>query len=266
MLFVSLFASACSGERTRNDAEPFREETVKQLLGLANYLYANGDRATSVAVYRRIVDDDRATGAVLMDVSKKLEAANALDSAAAGYERVTQLDESNVDAFQSLGRVLLRSGRLEDTVVAFQRWIYLDSKNPEAYLRLAAAFDFAGRHGEAEAVYQSGLNELDEENSDISMNYALSLALSGRFDLAVTRAVRTLRDGDIDRRHLQNAVLILALAGETLEARNQGRPLGTFEIDLILRQANRLNDLESSADRARSLGGFPAIPRRASTG
>ena len=33
-----------------NDAEPYEKETIAQLLGLANYLESNGDRATAAAV------------------------------------------------------------------------------------------------------------------------------------------------------------------------------------------------------------------------
>ena len=209
--------------------------------------------------YRRIVDDDRATATMLMDIAGRLEAANALDSAAAAYGRVQQLDPKNAKASENLGRVLLRLGRLDKSIEALEQWVYLEGKqNPSPISILQAALDFAGRHRDAQNVYEQGLAAFEETDPTLSINYALSLALAGDFPLAVKRANQTLTaiDGKIDRRHLRNAVLIHALAGQSEHAKRLGKPLGNFETDLILRQADQLNELENSAARARSLGGY----------
>ena len=258
LVMIAFLVASCAGERTRNDAEPYEKETIAQLLGLANYLESNGDRATAAAVYRRIVDDDRATATMLMDIAGRLEAANALDSAAAAYGRVQQLDPKNAKASENLGRVLLRLGRLDKSIEALEQWVYLEGNKSESYLNLAAALDFAGRHRDAQNVYEQGLAAFEETDPTLSINYALSLALAGDFPLAVKRANQTLTaiDGKIDRRHLRNAVLIHALAGQSEHAKRLGKPLGNFETDLILRQADQLNELENSAARARSLGGY----------
>ena len=246
--------SSCD-KQTQYGDEPFAGETIDQLFGLGSYLDENGDIATATAVYERIAKDDRATVDILEHVAKRLEAADALAPAAQAYERIVQIEPDNSEAFASLGRLQIRLGRLEEGIEAFEQWVTLDDEATDAYMKLAASLDFAGRHKEAEKIYLAGLEEIGEENPDLSLNYALSLALAGRFSQAIDRANRTLENTEVDRRHLRNTVLILALAGKPDIAKKRGVPLGPFETDLILNQANRLNELETSAARARSLGG-----------
>jgi Flp pilus assembly protein TadD len=100
------------------------------------------------------------------------------------YRAALARDPRDPAGLRGLGRAYLRSGRpelaLEPLSVAYNE----TPQDPKVLQLIGVADDFVGRHAAAQANYARGL-ELAPGDRGLSVNLALSLALSGRYDDAV---------------------------------------------------------------------------------
>ena len=183
----------------------------------------------------------------LMRLGAAARAAGDLPNALSLYRRAASLESNPPAPFIAIGNTLIEMGQGDEAIIAFNSALSREARNPEAlrgvaraYLKtarpelagqpLALAFegtpndpkllmligvadDFVDQHGEAQARYRRGL-EIAPGDPALTLNLALSLALTGDYDQAITR-LRPLAAGPSGTpQDRQTLALIYGLKGD----------------------------------------------------
>jgi len=223
---------------------------------------AGGDFATAVTTYRRAAAIDTTAVAPLVATGNALLALGEFNEAILAYNSALARHDHDREALRGLARAYLMSDRPaqagEPLAIAYQ-----DDPNDAKLLQLiGVADDFVGRHDEAQTRYRRGL-ELAPGDPALSLNLALSLALSGSYPeaIGVLRPIATAPAATLRER--QTLALIYGLQGNRREAEHLAR----IDLDPVSAQRNlsyyeTLRQLSPEArQRAiQSLGGKPARP------
>jgi Flp pilus assembly protein TadD len=155
------------------------------------------------------------------------------NEAIVSYNSALARDQHDREALRGLARAFLMSDKPalagEPLAVAYQ-----DNPDDAKLLQLiGVADDFVGRHDEAQARYRRGL-ELTPGDPALSLNLALSLALSGNYPEAVLilRPIATAATASLRER--QTLALIYGLQGNRREAEHLAR----MDLDAVSVQRN----------------------------
>lgn len=257
LLAVSVGLGACGSEPSATQrAEPVAgSDDIEAALRLADNLRDRGELTTAIAIYQQAANrtDD---AEVLVKLGYALSANGAKEQAAGVFRRAVSKAPEHPEALLGLGIAYLELGEIEMSIQFLNQLVEQgNSDNLNRFSALGAAFDIAGRHDEALATYQEGL-EIEPENLDLKSNLALSHAVNNRFDEAISTMQEVTSSLDAERSHQRNMVLILALAGKNREAVSLGyRRLGENETRDVLTLASTARGLTSPADRARAMIG-----------
>ena len=194
---------------------------------------AGGDFATAVTTYRRAAAVDTTATAPLVASGNALLAMGEFNEAIVSYNSALARDQHDREALRGLARAFLMSDKPalagEPLAVAYQ-----DNPDDAKLLQLiGVADDFVGRHDEAQARYRRGL-ELTPGDPALSLNLALSLALSGNYPEAVLilRPIATAATASLRER--QTLALIYGLQGNRREAEHLAR----MDLDAVSVQRN----------------------------
>src|SRR5947207_4830423 len=223
---------------------------------------AGGDFSTAVTTYRRAAAIDTTAVAPLVATGNALIAMGEFNEAILAYNSALARHDHDREALRGLARAYLMSDRPaqagEPLAIAYQ-----DDPNDGKLLQLiGVADDFVGRHDEAQTRYRRGL-ELTPGDPALSLNLALSLALSGSYPeaIGVLRPIATAPAATLRER--QTLALIYGPQGNRREAEHMAR----IDLDPVSAQRNlsyyeTLRQLSPEArQRAiQSLGGKPARP------
>jgi Flp pilus assembly protein TadD len=183
---------------------------------------AGGDFATAVTVYRKASALDTSAVPPLVGTGNALLAEGEFNEAILSYNSALARDPHDREALRGLARAYLMSAQParagEPLAVAYQ-----DNPDDAKLMQLiGVADDFVGRHDEAQARYRHGL-ELAAGDPALSLNLALSLALSGNYPeaVAVLRPIATATTST--QRERQTLALIYGLQGNRREAEHMAR-------------------------------------------
>jgi len=194
---------------------------------------AGGDFATAATTYRRAAAVDTTATAPLVASGNALLAMGEFNEAIVSYNSALARDQHDREALRGLARAFLMSDKPalagEPLAVAYQ-----DNPDDAKLLQLiGVADDFVGRHDEAQARYRRGL-ELTPGDPALSLNLALSLALSGNYPEAVLilRPIATAATASLRER--QTLALIYGLQGNRREAEHLAR----MDLDAVSVQRN----------------------------
>src|SRR5438552_18514179 len=109
-----------------------------------------------------------------------------IDEAIIAFNSALHRAERDPEALRGLARALLVTGKPElagqPLALAFEN----TPDDPKLLQLIGVADDFLDQHGEAQARYRRGL-ELAPGDPSLTVNLALSLALSGNYDEGITR-------------------------------------------------------------------------------
>lgn len=183
---------------------------------------AGGDLASAVGVFRRAAQLDTDAAAPLVGAGNALLEMGETNEAIVSFNEALKRQPHDPETLRSLAKAYLKTGRpglagapLE---VAFQ-----DTPNDPKLLQLIGVTDdFLGQHREAQKRYRRGL-ELKPNDPALTLNLALSLALSEDFDqaIALLRPIATAPTaGPRDR---QTLALIYGLRGDRAQAAHLAR-------------------------------------------
>lgn len=262
MLVVAVSAGglvACAGpdpaltQRGEPVAAPNDIETT---LRIADNLRDQGELTMAIAMYQQAAKRTDNPD-VLVKLGRALSANGAKEQATGVFRRAVSRAPEHPDALLGLGIAYLELGEVEKSIKYLDQLVKQgNSGNLNRYSALGAALDVAGRHDQALATYQAGL-EIEPNNLDLKSNLALSHALNDRFGEAITVMQEVTNSLASQRSHQRNMVLILALAGKNNDAVALGyRRLGAEETRDVLAQASTARSLASAADRARAMIGL----------
>lgn len=187
---------------------------------------ASGDFANAVNLYRHAAAMEPskpepldALGGTLIDMGK-------VDEAIVNFNAALKLNPHDGEGLRGLARAYLRTGR-PDLAGAPLALAFQDSPNDAKLLMLiGVADDFIGQHASAQQRYRQGL-KLAPADRSISLDLALSLALSEHFDEAIA-ILRPIAQGPgATAQERQTLALIYGLKGD----QNAARQVALVDLD-----------------------------------
>jgi len=203
----------------RDGGEPLNYPTLMRIGAAA---HAAGDLASAVSVYRKAAAVDPHNAAPFVAIGNTLIEQSNVNEAIIAYNSALERDAHDPEALRGLARAYLMTGRPElagqPLSVAYQ-----DTPNDPKLLQLiGVADDFVGQHEEAQARYRRGL-ELMPLDPALSVNLALSLALTGNYPEAIA-ILQPIASGPASTpRDRQTLALIYGLAGNRVAAEQMAK-------------------------------------------
>jgi Flp pilus assembly protein TadD len=118
----------------------------------------DGDLASAVELYRRVLLAEGPDPDVLFNLGNALMALGQLDAAAERFRQAAEADPSLADAWHNLGNVLLETGRCADAIVAYSKAIAAGPGHADAHYGLAGALEECARFDKARVHWKAYLN------------------------------------------------------------------------------------------------------------
>lgn len=192
------------------------------LMRIGAAAHAGGDLATALGVYRRAAAVDPRATAPLVAAGNTLLEMGEVAEAIVAYNAALERNDHDPEALRGLARAYLTSGKPElagqPLAVA-----YRDTPDDPKLLQLiGVADDFVGQHAEAQARYRRGLELLPRDRA-LSLDLALSLALTGNYGEAVGILRPLATAVTSSPRERQTLALIYGLAGDRGAAEQMAR-------------------------------------------
>jgi Flp pilus assembly protein TadD len=192
------------------------------LMRIGDAAHAGGDLATALTIYRRASALDNGAVAPLVGAGDVLVEMGHFNEAILSFNAALGRSGRDPAALRGLARAYMISGQpaLAGQPLAIA---YEDSPNDPKLLELiGVADDFVDRHEEAQARYRQGL-ELSPGDPALSLDLALSLALSGNCPVAIAilRPIATAPNSTLRER--QTLALIYGLQGDQKAAAQMAR-------------------------------------------
>lgn len=189
---------------------------------IADAAFAGGDFATAVTIYRRASSMDTSAVAPLVGAGNSLLEMGKFNEAIVSFNSGLARDAHDRDALRGLARAYLMSGKPalagQPLAVAYQD----TPDDPKLLQLIGVADDFVGRHEEAQTRYRRGL-EVSPQDPALSLNLALSLALSGDYLDAVNVLRPIAMAPKSSLRERQTLALIYGLQGDRRSAEQMAR-------------------------------------------
>jgi Flp pilus assembly protein TadD len=233
------------------------------VMRLAAASRADGDFSNAVNLYRHAATMEPSRtepldglGDTLIDMSK-------VDEAIVNYNAALKINPHDGEALRGLARGYLRTGR-PDLAGDPLALAFLDSPNdPKLLMLIGVADDFIGQHSSAQQRYRQGLKIAPADRS-ISLDLALSLALSENFDQAIAMLRPIAQGPGATAQERQTLALIYGLKGDQKAAREVAlADLDPASVDHNLAFYESLRRLSPDA-RSRAVLSASAGPRPAS--
>ncbi len=203
----------------RDGGQPVTYDT---LMRLAADAHAAGDLAAAVGFYRRAAGLDQGAVAPFVGAGNTLLEMGNVNEAIVAYNAALARNAYDPEALRGLARANLLTGKPElagrPLAIAYRE----TPNDPKLLQLIGVADDFADEHAEAQARYRRGL-ELLPHDPGLSLDLALSLALTGNYQeaIAMLRPIALARGASVRER--QTLALIYGLAGNRVEAARIGR-------------------------------------------
>lgn len=231
LLLGALALSGCSTVTVNSDTldaggptgtAPGRPLDYGMLMRIAAAARAGGDLANALGLYRRAAALDPRQPAPLVAAGDTLVKMGRPNEAIVAYNAALTRAPGDPAALRGLARAYLTTGKpelaLRPLAVAYQQ----TPNDPKLLELLGVADDFAERHAAAQARYRRGL-ELLPNDPGLSIDLALSLALTGDYDTA-TAVLRPLAMAvNASPRERQTLALVYGLAGNRASAERLAR-------------------------------------------
>ncbi|MEE9318698.1 MAG: tetratricopeptide repeat protein [Rhodospirillales bacterium] len=180
---VFLAAALLSGCATQGGAPP--GDISEPLFKTASVSEAGGDYVTAADHYKKIHDRRPQDRAALLGLARNLRYSGNARIALKILKAASKDFQDDGLFLTELGKVHIATSNAEAAVKTLKAAIAKDSRNWEAYATLGVGNDLLQAYPEAWEAYQKAL-EISPNNPAVLNNMALSAALGGRIELAIS--------------------------------------------------------------------------------
>jgi Flp pilus assembly protein TadD len=197
---------------------PMNYETLMRIGAAAR---AGGDLANALSLYRRAASIEPHATAPFIAVGNTLLEMGQTDEAIIAFNSALSRVERDPEALRGVARAYLRTARPELAGQPLALAYEATPSDPKLLMLIGVADDFVDQHGEAQARYRRGL-ELAPGDPGLTLNLALSLALTGEYDQAIARLQPLASGPTATPRERQTLALIYGLKGDRQAATKLG--------------------------------------------
>lgn len=183
---------------------------------------AGGDLATAVGLYRKAASVEPRMAAPFVALGNTLLEMGQVDEAIVAYNSALDRSSGDPEALRGLARAYLRTGKPELAGQPLSLAYKQTPDDPKLLQLIGVAADFSGQHEEAQARYRRGL-ELLPGDPGLSLNLALSLALTGNYAEAISVLSPIAVSPTASARERQTLALIYGLQGDQRAAERFAR-------------------------------------------
>jgi Flp pilus assembly protein TadD len=230
------------------------------VMRIATASRAAGDFGNAVNLYRHAATMQPNKSEPLVALGGTLLEMGNVDEAIVNYNAALKITPRDGEALRGLARAYLRTARpdLAATPLAIA---YQDTpSDPKLLLMIGVGDDFIGQHADAQNRYRQGLQVAPADRS-LSLDLALSLALSEKFDEAIAILQPVVHAPGATAHERQTLALIYGLKGDQRAARELARvDLDPASVDHNLAFYESLRRLPPDA-RSRAILSASATPR-----
>jgi Flp pilus assembly protein TadD len=219
-----------------------------------------GDYGNAVNLYRHAATLETHNAEPLIALGDTLLDMGKVDEAIVNYNAALKITERAPNALHGLAKAYLKTGR-PDLAGQPLALAYQDApSDPKLLLLIGVADDFIGQHDHAQTRYRQGLRYAPADRA-ITLDLALSLALSEKFDQAIGLLRPLAYAPNASPQERQTLALIYGLKGDQAAAREIAkRDLDPASVDHNLAFYETLRHLSPDA-RSRAILSASAAPR-----
>ena len=219
---VSAVLAGCASEAGTDYAAPSNSEysdpIIKSLYQAALAAEAGNNHLAAANHYRNILNRRPNDRFILLGMARNLRYIGEVEVALDALEAASK-DFGTQEAFLiELGKARIAVGNAENAIKALKAAIKINGKKWETHAALGIGYDLQQSYGEAWEAYEKA-NELSPGNPAILNNMAISAALNGKINLAISTlegAPRVIRRNAQVR---QNLALFYSIKGDLKKAK-----------------------------------------------
>lgn len=192
--------------------------TYEAIMHVAGASRSGGDYANAISMYRHAAKMEPLRPEPLIALGDTLLEMGQANEAVLNYNAALSANPRSPEALRGLAKAYLKTGR-PDLAGSPLAAAYQDTPNdPKLLMLIGVADDFIGRHEDAQGRYAQAL-KLAPADRAVSLNLALSLALSERYGEAVGLLLPIVRGPGATPRERQTLALIYGIKGDQVAAR-----------------------------------------------
>jgi Flp pilus assembly protein TadD len=195
--------------------------SYEALMRIGAAALAGGDPVNALSVFRRAAEI-RPSAPAFVAIADTLLQIGSVDEAILAYNSALARDGNDLAAQLGLSRAYLETGRPQLAHVPLSKALAQSPNDPRALLLSGVTEDLAGQHAAAQSAYRQGL-KYAPTNPALTVNLALSLALSDNYAAAVAELTPVAMAPAGSARERQSLALIYGLQGNEAEAARIGR-------------------------------------------
>ena len=196
--------------------------SYEALMRIGAAALAGGDTANALSVFRRAAEIRPSAPGAFVAIGDTLLQIGSVDEAILAYNSALARDSNDLAAQLGLSRAYLETGRPQLAGAPLAKALAASPNDPRALLLSGVTEDLAGQHAAAQSTYRQGLKTAPT-NPALTVNLALSLALSDKYAAAVAELAPVAMAPGGSPRERQSLALIYGLQGNEAEAARIGR-------------------------------------------
>lgn len=232
--------------------------TYAMLMRIGAAAQSGGDLPNALGVYRRAAELAPQDPAPLIAAGDVLLQMGNINEAIVSYNAALVRPGDAQGAQVGLAKAFLKTGKPELALTPLSKAMEASPDDPKLLLLLGVTKDLAGSHLEAQGYYRGGLVRAPG-NAALTVNLALSLALSGNYPNAISVLQPLAMSPAASAQERQTLALIYGLNGNTAEAARLGRiDLDDASVERNLAYYQSLRELSPEARSQAILSGSPA--------
>jgi Flp pilus assembly protein TadD len=182
-------------------------ETLKQIGSSAEQSF---DYGTAAGAYRQVYERDPKDTTALLGMTRNLRYAGMPKESIILLKKALKAGSTSPLALLELGKAQLAAGLLDEALANLRRYRSITPLAWQAHGTLGLAYDRLGRHLESQESYRAAL-DLSPNNIATTNNLALSLAITGKREEAISMLDKIVRSENATPQVRQNLALLYAL-------------------------------------------------------